>query len=128
MSYAVTDTDSPGNVVEDVEASPKTATTRAQPQNVWMGFLQSGPRRPQGTTVGHDSGRSLSTLSSGEREDGEEESLPDDLAKRLSDDRGPEIVGFYALQEWDGYIVNIRPDVVVARLTDLTSQGGGRRC
>jgi hypothetical protein len=122
FSYVASDTESPENVVEGVEASQETSTTRAQPQNVWMGFLKSKSPPPPVTSVEHDSGKGLSTFSSGEREDGQEEGLPDDLTNRLSDERGPEIVGFYALQEWDGYILNIRPDAFVARLTNLTSE------
>ena len=52
----------------------------------------------------------------------ESASLPADLADRLKSIE-PHVVSFHALQEWDGYVVEVGPDSFLARLTDVTNDG-----
>jgi len=47
--------------------------------------------------------------------------LPADIEKRLRDNPG-DIASFTALQEWDGYILEVTEDTFRARLIDLTNK------
>ena len=79
---------------------------------VW-GTLQTKPPQVIDAVLNDLDGMSLETLKSNEEDD--TEAVPQFEFSKMGEE-----ASFYALQEWEGYIIGVEEDKFLARLVDLT--------